>query len=238
MLKEKQLKVEKMETVIKVNLSFVNAFIIKTDNACFLIDTGLSSSWNQLDTALRSNGCSPGKLKLVIATHGDVDHIGNCRNLQEIYKTKIAIHPADGEMAEKGKMRKRSIRPAAMKMLFLVMFLVMKFFPKFSKPQTFKPDIYLKDDENLEEYGLDAKVIHLPGHTEGSIAILTKGKNLFVGDTLVSRKVPDYATIIEDKEALSQSIKKLRQLNAETVFTGHGDSFPGNMLSQIKVVEL
>jgi hydroxyacylglutathione hydrolase len=223
-----------MERVIKVNLSFVNAFIIKTDCGCFLIDTGLSSSWNQLDTALRSNGCSPGKLKMVIATHGDADHIGNCRNLQEIYKAKIAIHPADGEMAEKGRMRKRSIRPVAMKMLFLVM----KLFLKFSKLQTFKPDVYLEDNETLEKYGLDAKIIHIPGHTEGSIAILTKGKNLFVGDTIVNRKGPSYATIIEDKEALSQSIKKLRQLDVETVFTGHGDPFPGNMLSQIKVVEL
>jgi glyoxylase-like metal-dependent hydrolase (beta-lactamase superfamily II) len=54
--------------------------------------------------------------------------------------------------------------------------------------QKFKPDIFLRDGQDLGEYGFGAKIIHLPGHTKGSIGILTEEGDLFAGDTLVMAK--------------------------------------------------
>ena len=37
--------------------------------------------------------------------------------------------------------------------------------------QEFKPDIFLKDGDSLSGYGVNASIIALPGHTDGSIGI-------------------------------------------------------------------
>ena len=78
-----------------INLDFVNAFLLKVKDGYILIDTGLPYQWGRLEKELISADCLPGSLKLVIITHGDWDHIGNCARLQEKYKVKIAMHSAD-----------------------------------------------------------------------------------------------------------------------------------------------
>lgn len=50
----------------------------------------------------------------------------------------------------------------------------------------FEPMVYLQDGDNLNEYGVDAKVVELPGHTEGSIGLEIEGDKLFVGDALMN----------------------------------------------------
>lgn len=40
--------------------------------------------------------------------------------------------------------------------------------------QTFEPDLTLSDGQSLEEYGVDAKVLHVPGHTPGSIVVRSR----------------------------------------------------------------
>ena len=39
--------------------------------------------------------------------------------------------------------------------------------------EAFEPDALLEDEESLAEYGLDATILSLPGHTPGSIGVLT-----------------------------------------------------------------
>jgi glyoxylase-like metal-dependent hydrolase (beta-lactamase superfamily II) len=41
------------------------------------------------------------------------------------------------------------------------------------------PYILLSDGQSLEEYGLVAKIIHIPGRTPGSIGMLTAEDDLF-----------------------------------------------------------
>jgi len=52
------------------------------------------------------------------------------------------------------------------------------------KFECFQPDLVMEDEQELADYGFAAKVLHTPGHTKGSIAILTDDGKLFVGDTL------------------------------------------------------
>ena len=94
------------------------------------------------------------------------------------------------------------------------------------KNERFTPDIYLEEGYDLSEFGLDAKVIHFPGHSAGSIGILTSNGDLFCGDLLENTKKPAKNSIIADKQAFNTSIEKLQQLKINTVYPGHGESFP------------
>ena len=89
-----------------IEMTFVNAFLVKVEDGFILSDTGLANFWEQLESELVSAGCVPGKLKLVIITHGDLDHTGNCAKLQEKYKCRIAIHKDDAPMVESGVISK------------------------------------------------------------------------------------------------------------------------------------
>jgi glyoxylase-like metal-dependent hydrolase (beta-lactamase superfamily II) len=212
-----------MEEDIKViNLSFVNAFLVKIKGGFALIDTGLSRQWEKLEKILISEGCLPNKLKIVILTHGDGDHIGNAKKLGEKYKVKIAIHKADYNWLESGEIPKRKVKAGFMKVLLALFLLFRK---NKADKNLFKADLFLKDNESLKKYGFDAKVIHTPGHSSGSVVILTKGKNLFAGDTLENRKKPKTAQIIENEDDLKNSLKKIKKLDIKMVYPGHGKPF-------------
>ena len=204
-----------------IELDFVNVFLVKAKDGFVLIDTGMPYHWERLEEELIALGCLFSKLKLVIITHGDRDHIGNCAKFQEKYKAKIAMHEADAFMAESGIFLKRKVRTLAGRILILLSRLRRQ---KISL-QKFKPDILVKDGQDLEEYGFSAKIIHLPGHTKGSIGILTEEGDLFAGDTLVNSKKPDIAIFVDNFQELKNSIEKLKKLNIKKVYPGHGKIF-------------
>ncbi|MFZ1976368.1 MAG: MBL fold metallo-hydrolase [Bacteroidota bacterium] len=206
-----------------ITLGFVNSYLVKLKDGYLLIDTGLNTSWSQLEGKLLAEGCLPDRLKLVIITHGDFDHTGNCAALQKKYKVKIAIHSADSSMVENGARLKRHIRTFAGKIRIVLSKLRRRKF----KFETFKPDIFLTDGQILNEYGFDAKVIHTPGHTKGSISILTNDGDLFSGDTigLTKKGTVDLSAYIDDMQEINKSVKFLKTLKVRRFYPGHGKPF-------------
>jgi glyoxylase-like metal-dependent hydrolase (beta-lactamase superfamily II) len=210
----------KKEDITIIELTFVNAFLVKVKDGFILIDTGLAMHWEKLKSELEAAGCVPGKLKLVILTHGDFDHIGNCRKLQEMYKCKVAMHKDDSLMAEEGVFVKRKVKTLAAKIFSLIRRLKRRkvVFDKF------KPDLYLTDGQNFREYGFDATVVHIPGHTKGSVGILA-GDILFAGDTFTNRRKPGTAVYIENSTDLANSLARLKAMSIKTIYPGHGKPF-------------
>ncbi len=197
----------------------VNCYLLKTDAGCVLIDTGCSKRRAKLEKELGSAWCEPGNLKLIILTHGDFDHAGNAAYLRKKFDVKVAMHPDDSGMVERGNMfwnRKKSN--------FLIRTIAPVLFG-FGKSERFKPDLYLDDGLDLSEYGLDAKVIYLPGHSRGSIGILTADGDLICGDLLENTDRPGLNSIMDDTATANASFEKIRQLSIRTVYPGHGESF-------------
>lgn len=209
------------ENITTIEMTFVNAFLVKVREGFVLIDTGLGMHWERLETELISSGCLPDKLKLVIITHGDFDHTGNCAKLQKKYKCRIAMHNNDSPMVENGLFVKRKARTLKAKIFILIRMLFRRKFV-FDK---FKPDIYLIEGQNLNEYGFNATVVHIPGHTKGSIGIITDDGNLFAGDIFINNREPDIAAYIENPGELKNSIDRLKKMNIKTVYPGHGKPF-------------
>jgi hydroxyacylglutathione hydrolase len=197
----------------------VNCYLIGTGAGYVMIDTGPSNRRSELDSALESAGCKPGSLLLIVITHGDFDHIGNAAHLRDKFGVTIAMHAGDSGMAERGDMfwnRKRGSR--LIRTLAPILF-------RFSKADRFEADVHLRDGSDLSGFGLDAQVIELPGHSLGSIGILTADGDLFCGDLLENNDSPALGSIIDDAPAAQASIGKLSTLNIRTVYPGHGQPF-------------
>jgi len=224
-----------MEEKIKsINLDFVNAYLIILRNEFILIDTGVSQHKERLEKELINEGALPDKLKLVIITHGDADHTGNCAYLQKKYNVKIAMHPGDVLMAEKGIILNRKIRTLPAKIFVIIRKIKRKITGTKLSFDSFKPDILLNDNQSLKDYGFDATVYHLPGHTKGSIGILTKEGNFFAGDIFFNRSKPAISYYIENETELMNSVKKITGMKINTIYPGHGKLFSSGLLDNIK----
>ena len=213
------LEIKTISLLLPFKLGRVNCYLIKTDTGYFLIDTGSSNKRTYLEKELESAGCRPGNLNLIVLTHGDFDHTGNAANLCKKFGAKIAMHYDDSGMVERGDMfwnRKKGN-------IFIGM--IARIFSGFGKAERFKPDLYIEDAYDLSEYGLNANVLYLPGHSKGSIGILTADGDLFCGDLLENTDEPGIGSIIDDNAAANASVEKLKSLNINTVYPGHGKPF-------------
>jgi len=98
------------------------------------------------------------------------------------------------------------------------------------KSDRFIPDFYVDDGFDLSEYGWEAKVVHIPGHSAGSIGILTNEGEFFCGDLYNNTKKPKIGGIIDDEMAAQASVEKLKKMRINKVYPGPGDVFSWKML--------
>lgn len=164
-------------TITAINLSGVNAYLINNGTSGVLIDTGAANRRAYLEKRLIDSGCVPGNLKLIILTHGDVDHTGNAVFLREKYGAKMV------------------------------------------KSAVFKTDLLVDENSDLSIFGLDARVVHLPGHSKGSIGILTASGDFFCGDFIYT--IPGF-NLINDLAAHRSSFEKVKNLDIKMIYPGHG----------------
>jgi hydroxyacylglutathione hydrolase len=216
---------EKMPLSIKtIATGMVNCYLIKTGTGFVLIDTGLPFWRGTLKKALERAGCRPGDLKLVVITHADTDHTGNCAWLREKYGVPIAIHREEAGAVATGRiLLSRKSRPG-------IFFRAMVNLGGLLIFRRFRPDVLVADGDDLSDYGLDGGIVHVPGHSRGSIGVLTAEGDFFCGDLLTGSRKPVKNSLVDDAAEMDASIEKLKSLNIRTVYPGHGKPFPLELL--------
>jgi glyoxylase-like metal-dependent hydrolase (beta-lactamase superfamily II) len=196
----------------RLNLGMVNAYLIEGDKGTILVDTGFINNRDKLVSMLKNID-----LKLIILTHGHGDHIANARYISEKFDVPIAMHEDDFALA-----RDNSINQLYADTFFgYLLRKVSKMGPQ-DKIEVFTPEIFLENGMDLSDYGVSAKVIHVKGHTEGSIALLVGKDEIIVGDTFMNYFKPTKARIYEDKQELMKSLKLIEETGAKKIYPGHG----------------
>ena len=213
-----------VQEIKTISFSDVNCYLLTTDKGFVLVDTGFSKNRVEVERELESSGCTPETLKLILLTHGDFDHSGNAAYLREKYRAKIAMHIDDEGMVEKGDLFYNRKPNFLMRMLGKIMLFFLG--GGLKKDDCFAPDLHIDDCHDLSEFGLDATVMYVPGHSKGSIGILTSIGDFFCGDLLENTKKPAKNSLIADKKAFNESLEKLKGLKISTVYPGHGEPFP------------
>jgi hydroxyacylglutathione hydrolase len=210
-------------TTLKLPIGTVNCYLMESDEGFVLVDTGGPKNQAVLERELANAGCLPGNLRLIVITHGDFDHIGTAAYLRTTFGAKIGMHPADAEMAEKGDMLSNRARP---NILTRIVAPLVPLIFGFGKSERFTPDLPLEEGTDLSEYGLEATVLSLPGHSKGSIGILTADGDLLCGDLIENMSGPTLSSMMDDAAAANASVEKLKSLDIKTVYPGHGQPFP------------
>ena len=205
--------------IITISFGFVNCYLLKTRTGFVLIDTGMSFLRGPLKKALKGAECESEDLKLIVITHADFDHTGNGVWLRKKYGVKIAVHRDEVEAVETGRMflsRKTKFGLFTRLVMYLGGLLIYR---------RFKPDVIVSDGDDLLEYGLDGRIIHIPGHSTGSIGVLTGEGDFFCGDLMANNGRPKKNALVDDEAEMDASIERLKALNVKTVYPGHGRPF-------------
>lgn len=180
-----------------------NCFIVGSEKTKdgIIIDPGADPK--NILNAVHEIGLS---VKLIVATHNHIDHVGALQAVKEATMADFAVHEADCKEAF----------PAVFgRMMGLMLGSSLRAPPK--------PDRLLGDGDMIEIGELRFKVLHTPGHSPGGISLLGDGI-VFSGDTLFNLGIGrtdlaggDYAKLMES------IVAKLMVLPDSTlVYPGHG----------------
>lgn len=210
-------------SVIPIKLGVVKSFIVKGEKTV-IVDTGYPGNGNKILRYLHENSVKPDDISLIILTHAHSDHHGSAEELRTKTGAPIAIHKLDVEYLEKG-INYIGMPTGLCGRIFKSLFI--RADEALSK--SLKVDIVFDNEVNLREFGIDGRVIHTPGHTEGSISLILPGGEAIVGDLMMGgiffNKVPHYPLFVNDLSRLRESIKKVIRLSPKVIYASHGGPF-------------
>jgi glyoxylase-like metal-dependent hydrolase (beta-lactamase superfamily II) len=182
-----------------------------------LIDPGLAGKGNYKIETIKKMGIELTDIKRVIMTHTHFDHIGCLFEMNEKTPgTELWIHTLEADSLEKGDERT---------VYGMKMFQQMCQTQYHMKSGAFKlqVDRKLQGGEALKIGGMDWEVIHIPGHSMGSVALFYKPKKILIpGDVIYA----DYAIGRFDlyganARELKKSLMKLAQMEVKILLPGH-----------------
>lgn len=222
-----------------IDLGGANCYLLKTEQGFVLFDTGghmmmdkeFTNRRELLLEQLAQAGCTPGTLSLIILTHGDNDHTANAASLREHFGAKIAMHPGDLYLVQEPTIEQYMESFRYRSLLLRTVFRLMQKTIREVTTKTledfepFSPDILLEDGQDLRAYGIPGCVVHLPGHTPGSIGILLEDGSLIAGDTFANMKKPTAAPNAVDDSLMQKSIVRAKSMPINMVYPGHGAPF-------------
>jgi len=219
-----------------------------------LIDTGIkgNSTLRYINKGLEGTGFKIEDLDRIYITHGHIDHFGMARRLSEISGAKIFIHSNDKDKVQEP---------------FAVLFerdfpLVMTYFKEagvhadslegyyqsiedlyctFSEPTGAAVET-LSDGEIVDCGDRKLKVVHLPGHTSGTVGFYDDEGLLFAGDHLLAEITPNPLLDLSAKarngyqslKSYLNSLTVTKKFDISLALPGHGKNIddPPKLISQ------
>lgn len=190
----------------------VNCYIVADNGRAILIDTGRTKYREKI-----LEKCKEFHVSLIVLTHGHMDHCQNAAYLADALRIPIAMSEKDINLIPDNKKQPLSAKTLLGKMVLSVS---LSSFEKDSL-ETFEPAIYLKNGDNLSDYGIEAEIVELPGHTKGSIGVKMKD-SLFVGDALMNMFYPTTSMLYTEEQEMLESARYISESGEKTIYFGHG----------------
>ena len=223
------------ETVVQIDTGNSNVFLIRGAEGAILVDAGNPGRADRILARLAERGVAPEDVRLILVTHGHVDHFGSAAALRERTGAPVAVHALDADAVRQGINPPDSLHPTS-RLINLLMRIPLPLFADHAP--AFEPDIVFKDEWRLDEYtstllsasGVAGRVIHTPGHTPGSVSVLLDSGEAIVGDLVMGQLMgllpkPGPPIVAWNLERNRESVRRLVALSPRIVYVGHGGPF-------------
>ncbi|HLW99098.1 MAG TPA: MBL fold metallo-hydrolase [Candidatus Acidoferrales bacterium] len=158
------------------------------------------------------------KVRAIVNTHAHIDHVGGLKRMRDATGAPVMMHRQDLQLYQALEMQAQWLRVAP--------------------PSLTEVDDFLREDSPIRWGNYEARVLHTPGHTEGSVCLYlpqnhkaisdAAGGNspdiLFAGDTLFAGSIGRTDLWGGSLEKIMDSLqtKVLTLPDTTIVFPGHG----------------
>ncbi|TFD93388.1 MBL fold metallo-hydrolase [Cryobacterium lactosi] len=225
----------------RIGNDIVAVYLVDTPEGVTVIDAGLAGLWKELLAELSSMGRTLADVKGVILTHGDSDHLGFAERLRRDHGVPVYVHPGDADRAKGGA--KPATARQSMKLGATLGFAAYSLRKGGVRTTYLTETVDAHDGETLDLPGAP-RIIGLPGHSAGSIAIhVPIADAVFVGDGLTTRHVltgttgPQPAPFTDEPEQAIASLRALLPTGATWVLPGHGTPWNAGVAAAVAAVE-
>jgi glyoxylase-like metal-dependent hydrolase (beta-lactamase superfamily II) len=224
----------------RIGSDVVNVYLVEDASGVTIVDAGLPGHWRELERELAELGRSLDEVRGIVLTHGDTDHIGFAERLRQ-KGIGVRVHELDAARA-RGEVKKPNAGWGPIKVRPLLKFLWYSARHGGLRIPPVREVVTFADGDVLDLPG-SPRIIHVPGHTPGSVAVRVPAVNaLFVGDAMTTGNVltgesgPRPAPFTLDPEAALASLAKLEAVPATWVLPGHGAPWSGGVAEAIRQV--
>ena len=209
-------------SIARISFLNVSGFLLFADHGALLIDTGYGNTTSFFINALKKYNLQPEDIRLIVLTHTHFDHAGGVAEIAAITGAPVAVHQLEANYLERGS----TPVPPGTRWKAKVLHVIARLFARKKFRYTgVIPNIRFEKEFSLKEYGVKGKVLHTPGHTEGSVSVILENGEAIVGDNVmgIPRKnyFPPFAV---DIRGVINTWQTYVDLGLETVFPAHGRS--------------
>ena len=208
--------------LLPVRVGYSNSVLIANGANSILVDTGVKAPLQTFKILFRQANINPNDIKLIVLTHTHYDHTGNLQALADFTGAKVIVHKNEYDNLKLGFTPIPKGQSPTTRFISKLGRLV---YPKYASPKAFQADLVNVDEFDLNEFGVNGKIISTPGHTLGSQSILLD-KTLISGDTFLNIRDGIIFPIFADHpRLLLETWQQLFDLGIDVIYPGHGPKF-------------
>ena len=225
----------------RIGSTKVNVYIIEDAGGVTVIDAGLPGYWDELAAELTAMGRSLDDVRAVVLTHAHDDHIGFAERMRAERGVPVRVHAGDAGRARGEKVPRNegggTVRPWP-----VITFLVYAIRRGYVRTTRIRSVETFDDGATLDVPGTP-RVIHVPGHTAGSVALHVPAQSsIFVGDSFITLNVVSgaigpqlFPNFNLDNSMAMASLARYEGLEAGHVLPGHGDPWSGGLAEAVRI---
>ncbi len=200
-----------------------NVYLLTGEDVLTMVDSGMAGDVERIAAQLRQAGYTLSQLETLVLTHAHGDHVGGAAEVARRSGAEVVAHRDEVPYIEQSRPLPAS-SPVKRALTWLTNRLLFRLSPC-------RVDRALEDGDVLDALG-GLRVIHIPGHTPGSIGLHQPERGiLFCGDALFNAhpmtgedglRLPMRLVTVDDAQARA-SVRKLAALDVEVLCCGHGE---------------
>ncbi len=197
--------------IVPLPSSGARAYLLRGEASSVLVDTGTEKLGEHTLAA-----CHHMAVKLILLTHGHFDHCQNAAYFARELRCPVAVSREDAELLSGSRrpVRGEGFRDGAFAWLSNRSI-------RGTPIPPVEPSVFLEEGMSLAPYGIEGRVVALPGHTAGSVGVFLDSRDLLAGDAMFCLPGLGPPWCYEDKKQMEKSLERIKALRPRQIYTGH-----------------
>ncbi len=220
-------------------LKYVNAYLIREDSECLLIDTGwdTTEAFDSMKSQLAEIGVNFEDISQIVVTHIHPDHYGLTGRLKQLSQAKVALHYLEKDFIESRYINMDELLQQMAQWLHINGVPADELFElrtastelaKFVSPTL--PDITLHGGEIITLGSFTFHVLWTPGHSPGHISLYEPQRKVLISGDHILPNITPHIGLHPQSSAnplndYLNSLNALKQLKVSLILPGHEHQF-------------